>query len=224
MDKATRFFTLKDTERKWHLVNAEGKTLGRVATEIARLLRGKHKPEFTPNADLGDFVVVVNAAKVKLTGKRAENEGILPLHRVSGRRHVGEIAGSCCGSIRTACSNTRSRACCRTTGSAARYSRNSKSMPAPDHPHVAQQPQSYTRVMSQSDRSLTAACTHTRTTAVGRRKTSVARVILAPGIRQVHRQPAFAGGILPPGDSARERLKPLEVTQLSGKYRRARQC
>ena len=72
MDKATRFFTVKDTERKWHLIDAEGKTLGRVATEIARLLRGKHKPEFTPNADLGDFVVVVNASKVRLTGKRAE--------------------------------------------------------------------------------------------------------------------------------------------------------
>jgi len=72
VDKATRFFTVKDTERKWHLIDAEGKTLGRVATEIARLLRGKHKPEFTPNADLGDFVVVVNASKVRLTGKRAE--------------------------------------------------------------------------------------------------------------------------------------------------------
>lgn len=72
MDKATRFFTVQDTERKWHLVDADGKTLGRVATEIARLLRGKHKPEFTPNADLGDFVVVVNASKVRLTGKRAE--------------------------------------------------------------------------------------------------------------------------------------------------------
>lgn len=72
MDKATRFFTAKDTERTWHLVDADGKTLGRVATEVARLLRGKHKPEFTPNADLGDFVIVVNASKVRLTGKRAE--------------------------------------------------------------------------------------------------------------------------------------------------------
>ena len=72
MDKATRFFTEKDTERKWHLIDAEGKTLGRIATEIARLLRGKHKPEFTPNADTGDFVVVVNASKVKVTGRRTE--------------------------------------------------------------------------------------------------------------------------------------------------------
>jgi large subunit ribosomal protein L13 len=72
VEKTTRFFTAKDVEQKWHLLNAEGKTLGRVATEAARLLRGKHKPEFTPNADTGDFVVIVNASRLKLTGKRAE--------------------------------------------------------------------------------------------------------------------------------------------------------
>ncbi len=72
MDKATHFFKTTDTERKWHLVDASGKTLGRAASEVASLLRGKHKPVFTPNADMGDFVVVVNASKVKLTGKRTE--------------------------------------------------------------------------------------------------------------------------------------------------------
>lgn len=72
MEKTTRFFTIKDVQRTWHLVDADGKTLGRVATEVARLLRGKHRPQFTPNADLGDFVVVVNASKVRLTGKRPE--------------------------------------------------------------------------------------------------------------------------------------------------------
>lgn len=72
MDKATKFFKTSDTKQTWHLVDANGQTLGRVATQVARLLRGKHKPMFTPNADLGDFVVVVNAANIKLTGKRAE--------------------------------------------------------------------------------------------------------------------------------------------------------
>jgi large subunit ribosomal protein L13 len=72
VDKTTHFFRTGDTEYKWHLIDAEGKTLGRIATEIARLLRGKHKPTFTPNADLGDYVVVINAGKVRLTGKRAE--------------------------------------------------------------------------------------------------------------------------------------------------------
>ncbi|MDL1893184.1 50S ribosomal protein L13 [Sphingobacteriales bacterium CHB3] len=72
MEKATKFFKTSDTTQKWHLVDANGQTLGRVATQVAKLLRGKHKPMFTPNADLGDFVVVVNAANVKLTGKRSE--------------------------------------------------------------------------------------------------------------------------------------------------------
>ncbi|MEK7249122.1 MAG: 50S ribosomal protein L13 [Bacteroidota bacterium] len=72
MDKATKFFKTSDTTQKWHLIDANGQTLGRVATQVARLLRGKHKPTFTPNADMGDFVVVVNAANIKLTGKRTE--------------------------------------------------------------------------------------------------------------------------------------------------------
>ena len=72
MDKATRFFTLDDVDRKWHVVNAEGQTLGRLASAVAHLLRGKHNPMFTPNADLGDFVVVVNASKIRVTGKRAD--------------------------------------------------------------------------------------------------------------------------------------------------------
>lgn len=72
MEKTTKFFKQVDANAKWHLVDANGKTLGRVATQVARLLRGKHKPTFTPNADMGDFVVVVNAANIKLTGKRTE--------------------------------------------------------------------------------------------------------------------------------------------------------
>ena len=72
MDKATRFFTVADVDRRWHVVDADGQTLGRLASEVARLLRGKHNPKFTPNADLGDFVVVVNASKIRLTGKRPE--------------------------------------------------------------------------------------------------------------------------------------------------------
>ncbi|WP_438449119.1 50S ribosomal protein L13 [Gorillibacterium sp. sgz5001074] len=57
-------------ERKWYIVDAEGKTLGRLASEVASIIRGKHKPEFTPNVDTGDFVVVINASKIVLTGKK----------------------------------------------------------------------------------------------------------------------------------------------------------
>jgi large subunit ribosomal protein L13 len=60
----------QDVERSWWVIDAEGKTLGRLATEIARRLRGKHKPEYTPHVDTGDFIVVVNAEKVRVTGKK----------------------------------------------------------------------------------------------------------------------------------------------------------
>ncbi|BCJ87308.1 50S ribosomal protein L13 [Effusibacillus dendaii] len=61
-------------ERKWYLIDAEGKTVGRLATEIASILRGKHKPEFTPHVDTGDFVVVINAEKVVFTGNKLQNK------------------------------------------------------------------------------------------------------------------------------------------------------
>ncbi|MDE3058412.1 MAG: 50S ribosomal protein L13 [Bacteroidota bacterium] len=73
-EKNTRFFRENEVEHKWFLVDAQGKTLGRVASQVARVLRGKHKPTFTPNIDCGDFVVVINAGKVKLTGKRTERK------------------------------------------------------------------------------------------------------------------------------------------------------
>jgi large subunit ribosomal protein L13 len=57
-------------DQKWHLVDANGKTLGRLATRVAMLLRGKHKPIYTPHVDTGDFVIVVNAEKIALTGKK----------------------------------------------------------------------------------------------------------------------------------------------------------
>ena len=59
-------------ERKWYVVDAEGQTLGRLSAEIAKVLRGKNKPVFTPHIDTGDYVVVVNAAKVKVTGKKLD--------------------------------------------------------------------------------------------------------------------------------------------------------
>ena len=67
---ATLSFSSKDIDKTWWVVDANGKTLGRMATEIALRLRGKHKPEYTPHADIGDFVVVVNAEKVAVTGKK----------------------------------------------------------------------------------------------------------------------------------------------------------
>ncbi len=61
-------------QRRWYVVDAQGKILGRMASEIAKILRGKHKPIFTPNVDAGDFVIVVNARAIKLTGKKLEKK------------------------------------------------------------------------------------------------------------------------------------------------------
>lgn len=61
---------VSDIDRKWYIVDAEGQTLGRIATRIATVLRGKHKPIYTPHLDTGDFVVVINAEKVQVTGNK----------------------------------------------------------------------------------------------------------------------------------------------------------
>jgi large subunit ribosomal protein L13 len=63
-----------DIERRWWVIDASGKTLGKIATEVARLLQGKDKPMYSPHLDMGDFVVVINAAKVRVTGKKAEEK------------------------------------------------------------------------------------------------------------------------------------------------------
>ncbi len=62
--------TAAEITRTWHLIDAENKTLGRLSTEVATLLRGKHKPEFTPHVDCGDFVIIINAEKIGVTGKK----------------------------------------------------------------------------------------------------------------------------------------------------------
>ncbi len=71
-EKLTKFVKSEDAEQKWYLVDAEGQVLGRLASKIAMIIRGKNKAIFTPNTDTGDFVVVINAEKVKLTGKREQ--------------------------------------------------------------------------------------------------------------------------------------------------------
>ena len=61
-------------ERKWYVVDADGQVLGRLASQVATILRGKHKPEFTPHVDCGDFIIVINSDKIKLTGKKLDQK------------------------------------------------------------------------------------------------------------------------------------------------------
>jgi large subunit ribosomal protein L13 len=75
-----------EVRRDWFVVDADGKTLGRLSTEIARRLRGKHKPEYTPHVDTGDYIVVVNAEKIRVTGNKMKDK---MYHRYTG--YVGNL-------------------------------------------------------------------------------------------------------------------------------------
>lgn len=72
--RTTYMAKANEVERKWYIIDAEGKTLGRLASEAASIIRGKHKPDFTPHVDTGDFVIVLNASKIVLTGKKLQNK------------------------------------------------------------------------------------------------------------------------------------------------------
>ena len=84
--KTTYMANPNTIERKWYVVDAEGKTLGRLAAEVAKVLRGKNKPTFTPHVDTGDHVIVVNAEKIRVTGKKLEQKEYF--------RHSGYPGGS----------------------------------------------------------------------------------------------------------------------------------
>ena len=75
----------QDVERKWYIIDAEGKPLGRVAAAAANILRGKHRPEYTPHVDCGEFVIVINASKAVLTGKKLDQKFYY--------RHTGWVGG-----------------------------------------------------------------------------------------------------------------------------------
>ena len=75
-----------EVRRDWYVVDATGKTLGRLATEIARRLRGKHKPSYTPHVDTGDYIVVINAEKIRVTGNKLQNK---MYHRYTG--YIGNL-------------------------------------------------------------------------------------------------------------------------------------
>ncbi|MCL2398469.1 MAG: 50S ribosomal protein L13 [Defluviitaleaceae bacterium] len=74
-----------EVERKWYVVDAEGQTLGRLSSKIAHVLKGKHKPIYSPNADVGDYVIVINADKIKVTGKKMQDKVYV--------RYTGHIGG-----------------------------------------------------------------------------------------------------------------------------------
>jgi large subunit ribosomal protein L13 len=125
--------------RDWYLVDAEGKTLGRLASELARRLRGKHKPVYTPHVDTGDYIVVVNAEKIRVTGRKLKdkiyyrhtgyigNMKIEPLEKLLERAPERALEIAVKGMLPR---NPLGR----------RMLRKLKVVRGPDHPHKAQQP------------------------------------------------------------------------------------
>jgi large subunit ribosomal protein L13 len=129
-----------EVERKWYVVDAEGKHLGRLATEIVRVLRGKNKPQYTPHVDVGDFVVVVNADRVAVTGRKAEQ-------RVY-RRHSGYPGGMKETSYEQMLARKPTEVIRKAvygmmpkTRLARKQFKKLKIYAGPEHPHTAQDPQ-----------------------------------------------------------------------------------
>lgn len=132
----------QEIERDWWVLDAAGQPLGRVAAEAAKLLRGKHKPTFTPHVDTGDFVIIVNAAKVVLTGRKSQE----PVYRHSGwpgglksRTRGEELAGRPEEAVRRV---VRGMLPHNKLGDA--MINKLKVYAGPDHPHSAQGPQPWT--------------------------------------------------------------------------------
>ncbi|HIQ12421.1 MAG TPA: 50S ribosomal protein L13 [Caldilineales bacterium] len=130
----------EEIERTWYVVDAEGKTLGRLAAEIAKILRGKHKPIYTPHVDTGDYVIVVNADKVRVTGNRLDQKIYY--------RHSGYIGGLKAVPLRRMLETHPERVIEHAVKGMLPKNRLGRKVykklkvyASPDHPHQAQKPQ-----------------------------------------------------------------------------------
>ncbi len=137
--RQTYFARQNEVAKSWHIVDAEGVPLGRMASEIATILMGKHRPEYTPHIDTGDFVIVTNASKVGLTGKKAEQKLKM---RYTG--YPGGLKAESFGSLRERRPEKLIEDAVRRMLPKNRLGRQMlkklKVYPGPEHPHQAQQP------------------------------------------------------------------------------------
>ena len=129
----------REVRRSWYLVNAQGRTLGRLATAIAHRLRGKHKPEYTPHVDTGDYIVVINADKIRVTGNKLKDKIY--------HRHTGYIGSLKSESLATLLARAPEQVLKRAVKGmlprnplGRQMLRKLKVVRGEDHPHRAQQP------------------------------------------------------------------------------------
>ena len=170
----TESYKRTDIEESWLLIDAKGKTLGRLASEVASILSGKNKPEYTPNADLGDFVVVVNANEIHVTGKKLDQKIYY--------RHSGYPGGIKSKPLRDIMENSASDAIKSAVKGMLPKSKLGRQMFTKlkvynddNHPHAAQKPVTLDIQENKLDQIIT----------VGRRKTSTARVFLQKGTGEI---------------------------------------
>lgn len=135
----THVVKTSDIEREWFVVDAAGETLGRLASDVARILRGKHKPTYTPHLDVGDYVVIVNADKIAVTGNKMDDKIYY--------RHTGYPGGIRSATLReqlgrhpTFAVKAAIRGMLPKNRLGRRMLRKLKVYAGPDHPHEAQQP------------------------------------------------------------------------------------
>ena len=132
-----------DITRAWHVIDATDVVLGRLASQTAILLRGKHKPQYAPHVDTGDFVVIVNAGKVALTGNKRETKVAYRHSGYPGGLKTINVGDQLRDPPRPRRRARRSRGCCRTTRLGRQMLSKLKVYAGPEHPHAAQQPQPF---------------------------------------------------------------------------------
>ncbi len=138
----TRFFSTNEVQKKWYIIDAQDQVLGRLLTRIAMIIRGKNKPQFTPNSDTGDFVIVINAEKIKLTGKKIDDKTYY--------KHSGYISGIKATSANELIARHPERIIQNAIKGMLPKNRLGRKLfkkvkvyAGPDHPHSAQKPEKY---------------------------------------------------------------------------------
>ncbi|MFQ6615798.1 MAG: 50S ribosomal protein L13 [Fidelibacterota bacterium] len=136
----TTFVKQSEIDKRWYVADASGQTLGRFASRIAQILRGKHKPDFTPHMDMGDFVIVVNAGKIRVSGKKLTDKTYF--------RHSGYPGGARFKDLKTLLKSHPERVVRQAVKGMLPQNRLGRAMlrhlkvyPGPDHPHQAQSPE-----------------------------------------------------------------------------------
>jgi len=135
--------TPDDIRHDWHVVDATGVPLGRLASAVAQLIRGKHKPTFTPHMDGGDFVVILNASKVKLTGKKLDQKKYFSHSGYMGHESFTPVKNLLESDPEQVIEKTVFGMLPKNSLSKQRLRLKLKVYPGSDHPHAAQQPKPY---------------------------------------------------------------------------------